>query len=164
MEIRRVTVDDGARLREVRLAALRDAPDAFASTYGEAFTYPPSLWAGRADDASRGSVAATFLLVDGQDTLGMITGLRDAEDDQTARLVSLWVAPEARGMGQGRRLVEEVVEWAREPGSTCLRLWVTNDNESGNVLYESVGFRPTGNEQPLPSNPGLMERQMELLL
>jgi ribosomal protein S18 acetylase RimI-like enzyme len=36
-------------------------------------------------------------------------------------------------------------------------LWVADHNRAAWTLYEQIGFRPTGERQPLPSNPTLTE-------
>jgi GNAT superfamily N-acetyltransferase len=50
-------------------------------------------------------VAATFLAVGGNDTVGLVTGFVVPEDRTRTELVSMWVTPEARGRGVGRQLV-----------------------------------------------------------
>ena len=40
MEIERLALDEGLRLRTIRLRALADAPDAFGSTYAEVAARP----------------------------------------------------------------------------------------------------------------------------
>lgn len=61
-----------------------------------------------------------------------------------ARLYSLAVAPEARGTGLGRRLVEEAERLAREAGRLYLRLEVRRDNAAAIALYQSLGYRQFG--------------------
>jgi ribosomal protein S18 acetylase RimI-like enzyme len=41
-----------------------------------------------------------------------------------------------------------------------VHLWVTRGNEPALRLYESMGFRPTGESQPLPSDPARVELAM----
>jgi ribosomal protein S18 acetylase RimI-like enzyme len=43
-------------------------------------------------------------------------------------------------------------------------LWVADHNTAARFLYERVGFRPTGERQPLPSNPALTESLLRLPL
>jgi ribosomal protein S18 acetylase RimI-like enzyme len=43
---------------------------------------------------------------------------------------------------------------------TRVHLWVAESNRSARLLYERCGFRPTGERQPLPSNPQLPEIAM----
>jgi hypothetical protein len=44
MEIHRLTTEDVARFRAIRLDALRDAPSAFGTTYEAARNWAPELW------------------------------------------------------------------------------------------------------------------------
>jgi ribosomal protein S18 acetylase RimI-like enzyme len=45
-----------------------------------------------------------------------------------------------------------------------LYLCVTESNASARELYERYGFTPTGERQPLPSDPSLPEMRMRRLL
>jgi hypothetical protein len=44
LEIQRLKSFEGERWRSIRLAALRDAPDAFGTTLAEATAFPPEIW------------------------------------------------------------------------------------------------------------------------
>ena len=50
--VREVTPDDWETLRDVRLAALREAPYAFASTYAREASFTEEQWRGRINDRS----------------------------------------------------------------------------------------------------------------
>jgi RimJ/RimL family protein N-acetyltransferase len=43
-------------------------------------------------------------------------------------------------------------------------LWVTESNAPARRLYERCGFTPTGDRQPLPSDPSLPEIRMRRAL
>ena len=66
----------------------------------------------------------------------------------------MWVAPEARGRWLGRALVESVIDWA---GGRRVQLDVTDDERARGAaaLYRSLGFEPTGEREPLDSDPAL---------
>ena len=51
----------------------------------------------------------------------------------------LYVAPEARGHGLGRALVEAAVAWGRAEGATQLRAGVLATNAAGRAFWASVG-------------------------
>jgi ribosomal protein S18 acetylase RimI-like enzyme len=72
----------------------------------------------------------------------------------------MWVTPETRGTGVARLLVDAVVMWARERYVRHLGLWVTEGNDPARALYEKSGFSFTGERQPLPSDPALMEARL----
>jgi GNAT superfamily N-acetyltransferase len=57
----------------------------------------------------------------------------------------------------GSALITAVAGWARARGALALHLWVTESNNPARRLYERSGFTPTGERQPLPSNPDLAE-------
>jgi GNAT superfamily N-acetyltransferase len=79
-------------------------------------------------------------------------------------LVSMYVRPQARGRGVGEALVAAVARWAEAQGAKSLHLWVTETNAPARLLYERLGFSPTDERQPLPSNPALGEVGMTLPL
>ena len=63
--------------------------------------------------------------------------------DPAAWLHDLFIAPDARAVGAGRRLVEAAFDAARSLGSHKLMLGVSPHNASGRALFERMGFRPT---------------------
>jgi ribosomal protein S18 acetylase RimI-like enzyme len=72
----------------------------------------------------------------------------------------MWVRPSARGLGVGEALVEAAAAWAKTRDFRSLSLWVTESNAPAVRLYERLGFTPTGERQPLPSDPALAEIRM----
>ncbi|GAB2814011.1 hypothetical protein GCM10027176_18190 [Actinoallomurus bryophytorum] len=154
MEITRLGAGDEDRYRELRLRALADAPQAFASTLEREQAFTPDVWTSRlTNDRS-----INLLAVEDGTPLGMTSAL--LEDPATAHVLGMWVAPEARGRGVGDRLIETVAAWAREHRARHLVLWVTEINRPARALYEKSGFVPTGERQPLPSDESLMEMKL----
>jgi ribosomal protein S18 acetylase RimI-like enzyme len=154
-ELRTVTADSWRAMRDIRLDALEEAPYAFASTYAREAAYPDQTWQER---ARSGRMIMAFGPETGEEPMGLV-GWMPAEPGQL-ELVSMWVRPQARGRQVGRVLIEAVVEVARAREVPRVHLWVTESNKPARRLYERCGFTPTGERQPLPSDPALMELAM----
>jgi ribosomal-protein-alanine N-acetyltransferase len=60
-----------------------------------------------------------------------------------ARIYSLAVSPQARGLGIGKRMIKKAEREARTRGCRCLRLEVRLDNLAAIRLYERCGFTDT---------------------
>jgi ribosomal protein S18 acetylase RimI-like enzyme len=52
----------------------------------------------------------------------------------------LYVEPEARGLGLGRTLVDQVVKFSRDSGYDRVRLWTQSVLESARKIYTATGF------------------------
>jgi GNAT superfamily N-acetyltransferase len=152
VEVREVGPDDWLIMRDVRLEALRGAPYAFASTYAREARFSEAEWRRR---ASSRDIFLAYLPELGAAPAGIAAGFEDGPG--AFELVSMWVRPQARGQMAGSALITAVVDWARARDAPALHLWVTESNKPARLLYERCGFTPTGERQPLPSDPRLAE-------
>jgi ribosomal protein S18 acetylase RimI-like enzyme len=53
----------------------------------------------------------------------------------------LYVRPQYRGMGLGRRLVESMLDQARQADYACVLLDTLSDMEAARALYDDLGFK-----------------------
>jgi GNAT superfamily N-acetyltransferase len=163
--VRATVLDDWQAMREIRLQGLRDAPDAFGSTYARDAAFEPAEWQRRATrDGSffaflPGAEQAGQAKEAGQAGLAGLAGGYE-EEPGVVELISMFVRPQARGHRVGEALVDAVAAWARTKAAVSLHLWVTETNKPAIRLYERCGFTATPERQPLPSNPALGELGM----
>jgi ribosomal protein S18 acetylase RimI-like enzyme len=152
---------DWEALRQLRLRALADAPDAFASTLEEEVAFPAEVWRQRAEG---GPESANFIAREGGVDVGLAAVFAEPDVPGRMHLVSMWVDPRYRRRGVARALVDQAVRWAAERRAREVILWVADQNTAARRLYERLGFRPTGERQPLPSNPARTESLLRLPL
>ncbi|HEX7639645.1 MAG TPA: GNAT family N-acetyltransferase [Burkholderiaceae bacterium] len=146
MTIRRLRPDDAADFQALRLAALLDTPEAFASSHEEEQGLPLDEVARRfGRDAGPGVLGAWH-----EGALVGVVGLRRQPLRKLSHKAEIWgmyVAPAARGLGLARQLMEAVLALARETaGIAKVTLSVDAANVAAIALYESLGFVVFGRE------------------
>ena len=160
VQVRRARPDEWATVRDVRLAALADAPDAFASTLSRELARTEPQW------RSRITAWPWFLAWHAGTPAGLVAAVPDqpasgppaavAPPGPPARglrawhLVSMWVSPRVRGTGVADLLVGAAVDHARAVGAPQITLWVTVGNARARAFYRRMGFTPTGRRQAYP--------------
>ena len=165
LAVHRLRANNWRRWRELRLRALAESPESFSSTYEENVRFSEETWQQRARAlAAPAADRAMFVATDQASGIwiGCAGGYVDTDD--TPNLISMWVAPEHRGRGVGRSLVEAVIDWARAVGHERLRLDVVRGRDSAVRLYGRLGFCPTGRSRPMPRDANLVEDEMVLAL
>ena len=147
--IRRVEPDDWKLLRDVRLRALREDPDAFLATHDQEAAFADEQWQARASQAHGASFVA-----EGEDGgEGLATGIIDA-DPAVVFLVGMWVAPARRGDGTARELVDARRRLgAVASGERSFASPSRETNDRAARLYERCGFTETKDPPELPYTP-----------
>jgi len=124
------------------LEALTEAPYAFGSTLAD--------WQGKGDTETRWRGRLTevpFNIVAAwqEAAAGMASGTAP-NPTGSVELLSMWVAPFARGRGIGEALVTAVLEWAREAQASRVDLAVFESNQRALALYRRCGFVDAGSQ------------------
>lgn len=154
MDIRPTRADDWKQLRQLRLAALQDAPTAFGVSYAVAAGDSDERWRERASPGG----TAFWLAVDGDRPVGMVGAV--LEGGERLNLIALWVEPASRGCGAAARLVEAVKAWAVAQGIGQVFLEVAPDNARAVNLYLAQGFVFLDEWETLDSHPTVVVRTM----
>jgi ribosomal protein S18 acetylase RimI-like enzyme len=152
-----VTAKDWSEWRLLRREALVESPDAFGSTL-------PG-WSGVGDNEQRwrqrlDEVPVNLVGEDDGASVGMVS-VTEVVHGQ-AEIISMWVAPYARGRGAGDALLRAAVDYARAAGASRVALNVRVSNVHAAALYRRAGFVDVG-WASLPDAPH-PERRMELEL
>jgi RimJ/RimL family protein N-acetyltransferase len=142
MVIRRLDEDDAEEFRALRLGALLESPEAFGSSYEETAAQPAEILTRR---LRRDPEAPDnfFLGAFDPSMIGMIGFHRETrlKTRHKGSILSMYVAPEARGKGIGRVLVEQTIaEARRQVGLEQIILFVVSTNQAACALYAGCGF------------------------
>lgn len=155
--VRRLSPGDWETERDLRLAALSEAPSAFGSTLAETVVFTEADWRARMTRQVRFAAWLDGVAVG---TAGFAVGF-DPFPADAALIVGVWVAPEARGRRAGDALLDAVVDAVPvETGLRRILLSVLAENRSAVSLYRRHGFRPVD----LSFSPDEGEIHMELLI
>lgn len=131
-----VDPDDWRAWRELRLQALTEAPYAFGSTLEE--------WQGEGDTEARwrdrlSAVPFNIIARFNKEPAGMVSATAPAVHG-SVELISMWVAPFARGRGVGDALVQAVLDWAAQQEVQRVTADVKESNANAIALYRRQGF------------------------
>ncbi len=159
INVRVLGEDDWEEYRNVRLAALKESPEAFVSSYEDEADYDEALWRERMIRSKR-------LLATTGDTLVGVASVGQAGEDKasTAELFGLWVTPSARGTGVATALVQAGADVARGDGRTHLSYWVGTDNGRAVAFASGFGFRPGDSRRPMRSRHSTDEEEIMMVI
>jgi len=162
--IRPLRADEWRAYRDLRLRALADSPDAFASLFEDQRDRPDAHWEDRLALAVASPHQHPLVAEDGDALVGLVWGVIDPPTPETAHVIQMWVAPEARGRGVGAMLIDAVAAWARDAGARTVALDVTCGDSPARRLYERAGFVPAGDPEPLRPGSRVLAQPMRLEL
>lgn len=139
--VRRINHGEANMYRSVRLRALRDAPDAFTTTYAEALAREPETWREQSDRAATDTHRAIFLALWSGEPVGLAALYSHPELNNTGELLQVWVAAAHRGDGTASTLLDTLLHWGvREAGFRLVLAEVKISNLRALGFYHKYGF------------------------
>ena len=158
-DIKLLVPDEWPVLRDMRLAALRESPNAFLATYENEKGFDELRW--RAE-FGRGE---WIMSLQGDEPAGIVGCTREVDTPpDECYLEYIWVAPEWRNKGVAHNMITDVLDYLRKSGMRRAYLWVLDGNDAAVRLYTGVGFISSNNRQPLEARPGRTEERMQFNL
>ena len=159
--VRRLTPSDAPALRQLRLDALRETPEAFGSSYEEEHTLTLDdfqAWIAPADDSAMFGVFA-------EGALAGIIGVarqRRLKVRHKAHIWSVYVAPAWRGQGLARQLMQAALGHAGiMRGVRTVQLSVTGSGRRGSPIGTTACAKPMATCSTRATSPcGLMLRMV----
>jgi ribosomal protein S18 acetylase RimI-like enzyme len=140
-------VDEWPKYKALRLEALRTDPQAFGSAYEDEVAKADEDWIKTIRAASQPDADILLIARHGEQWVGM-AGAFFGKAQKRQHLATIWgvyVNPQYRGRGIGKRLLEAVLrEVAGRPGILKVTLSVTTDQLAAIGLYQRLGFNVIG--------------------
>lgn len=126
--------------------------------------FPDDSWSVEQMAAGILSVYGHYVVAERDDTVVGYAGAFHLTDDDVAEIHTIAVDTDARGVGLGAILMDDLIDWSRRDGASRIVLEVRADNPVAQRLYESRDFRViatrAGYYQPANVDALVMEKVM----
>jgi RimJ/RimL family protein N-acetyltransferase len=151
MPVKVTAGEDPARLKKLRLSALKDAPYAFGAKYEDELLLSDAIWQERIKNTFW-----CFVEADGVDIGLLAVDKADKDRKSDCWLSSWWVKEEFRGRQIPQLMLDWVIEKSLTQGWQVIGLGVWPENLRARSAYKKLGFVEA--QKPLPSRslPGQM--------
>lgn len=139
--------EEWQKYREIRLEALKTNPTAFLNTFEDVKKYPEEKWRKQLEQSQKRDGAFFLFAFDGKKVIGMngVYWVKKPVIKHVAEVFGVFVNPNYRDKGIGKRLMEEVIsEIKKNPQFTKIKLGVNAENIPALKLYESFGLKIVG--------------------
>ena len=103
---------------------------------------------------------AGWLLIARLDGRAIGCGALKRIDDSTGEIKRMWIAPEARGLGMARRLLEALENHARQSGMTRVVLDTNRTLKEAQALYRKTGYREIARYNDNPYADFFFEKEL----
>ncbi|KIL49116.1 GNAT family N-acetyltransferase [Jeotgalibacillus campisalis] len=149
-----LTIDHAKAYRDLRLQALLQNPEAFASSYEEEKELTVAAFEKRFESGD----SYTFGAFIEEELIGTVTLIPHKKEKlkHKSDIVAMYVDPRCRKKGIGRKLMETAIKKAEEIKEVeQILLAVAEPNKTAKSLYVSLGFKSFGLERKALKLDGL---------
>ncbi len=147
--IRALNENDAHDFQDLRLRALKEHPEAFASSYEREIAYSMEFVAGRLQRTAESPDSFTLGAFHQAELIGMVGFRRkDGEKEQhRGHIWGMYVRSDLQGKGFGKALLSEAVDLAKAmSGLEQIELCVVTRNKQARGLYAALGFASCGTD------------------
>lgn len=154
--VRIVRFPEWAILRDVRLQALVESPDAFVADHATEVRFWRTRWWWRI-------LYSTWVIArDGDQVIGLACLSRWLPERKAWYVQSVWVRPEYRRWAVGRQMLGELEEVAVGKGASRIQLWVLDGNTAARDAYLKMDWALAKEEPPPAKRYGTSKPIVEL--
>lgn len=143
-EIVKLRPTDWKQFKEIRLNALKDAPQAFGASYDEEAKLSDEEWQKSLKNSEASNSLWYLFAKKGKELIGIVAAYTDKgkKVEHLANIGSVFVVPQQRGKGVAKKLMEELLkEIQKNPKIIKINLRVSSEQIAAVKLYESLGFK-----------------------
>ena len=152
IEIRRIKLGEGMLFKAVRLAALKNSPAAFSSTYDSAKSRTSESWHEQADSCATGKDRATFIAFEEKELIGIASVYRKENSATEADVIQVWIDSNFRGTNLAKDLMENVHQWAAGNNFKTLYAEVREGNNRALNFYQKLGYETCNSHETTQIN------------
>jgi ribosomal protein S18 acetylase RimI-like enzyme len=156
LDVKILTPANWTLLRDMRLAALRESPQAFLSTHEREVSWEQDQWLA---EFGRGDWSIGFIAEQAVSLLGATR--MPSTPCYECYLEYIWVTPAHRGSGLAYDMLALTFGRLRAIGVRTAFLYVLDGNDAAMRLYKRAGFTSANEPEPLVDYPGRSEELLQ---
>ncbi len=140
MKITQLPSEHWLEYKKLRLEAVQDSPQSFLATVEETEAETDAEWQDKIKNM-------LFAVNEAGELVGMVGVYSDRKVKlkHIANIVSVYVKPDYRGQGIGKKLLEAALTSAKaNPEIAKIQLGVITTQDAARHLYKSLGFKKVG--------------------
>jgi len=129
--------------KKIRLSALLESPQAFATKYEDAKNRTAESWKNQCNEMAQRTNAIAFIGYLNHLPISLCGLYRNKNQDAEWEIVQVWTDPFFRGKGISAEMFAHVINWSKHEHIEKLLAKVYADNNRAKKFYTKMGFRTT---------------------